>query len=345
MPNLAQDTLRSRLERIYLLLQRHDGGLSEREIADVLGFENRTTNNYLRRLESESKTFKEGKLWFAHDWNSIVLGKLDLEPEEAMVLYLAARLFVKQSDRRNETAESALLKLAHRISSDAGLGDDLYNAAELLARRPEDESYHDHFRIVMHSYIYRRKVEITYHPYRGRSFTTVFAPYLLEPSSIGFATYAIGHSSLPDQLRTYKLERILSAKLTREEYTIPAEFPGLDLLSNSWSIYYGDETTQVILRFHPEVSRRVQETNWHPSQQLAWDESQPEYLLLSIEVADTTDLKPWIRAWGAHCEVIAPDHLRDEMTGEARRFAHLYGWSTQAESPSPHSRFGDIFGE
>lgn len=328
MAKVAEDSKRKRLERIYFLLQRHEHGLTESEIAEKLGFENRTTNNYLRQLEYENKISKEGKFWFAHDWSSIALGRLDLEPEEAMVLYLAARLFVKQSDRRNETAESALLKLAHRLSSDASLGDDLHNAAEELAQRPEDEDYQDHFRIIMHSYIYRRKVEITYHPYRGEPFTTTFAPYLLEPSAIGFATYAIGFSSISRQLRTYKLERVLSAKLTREEYTIPPDFPGLELLRNSWSIYYGEETTQVTLRFHPEVARRVQETNWHPSQQLAWDEDQPGYLLLTIEVADTTDLKPWIRTWGANCEVIAPVKLRDEMMGEARRLAHLYGWNT-----------------
>lgn len=344
MANLAEDTRRQRLERIYFLLQRHESGLAESEIAEKLGFGTRTTHNYLRQLEFENKISKDGKLWFAHDWNGIALGRLDLEPEEAMVLYLAARLFVKQSDRRNETAESALLKLAHRLSSDAGLGDDLYNAAQALAHRPEDADYQDHFRIIMHSYIYRHKVEITYHPYRGEPFTTTFAPYLLEPSAIGFATYAIGHSGISNELRTYKLERVLSAKLTREEYTIPLDFPGLELLHNSWSIYYGEETVQVTLRFHPEVARRVQESNWHPSQQLAWDPNQPGYLLLTIEVADVTDLKPWIRTWGANCEVISPIELRDEMMGEARRLAHLYGWSTQTESGATHNKFRDIFG-
>jgi predicted DNA-binding transcriptional regulator YafY len=344
MAKVAEQTLRNRLDRVYLLLEHYQNGLAEREIAERLGFELRTANNYLHQLEDEGKAYKEGRYWFAERWNQISLRKFDLDPEEAMVLYLAARLFVKQSDRRHETAETVLSKLAHILSSDASLGDDLYRAAEELAKRPLDANYRDIFRTVMRGYIYRRKLEISYHPYRSEPFKTIFAPYLLEPSAIGFATYAIGLSSISNQLRTYKLERILSAKLTREEYAIPPDFPGLQLLHNSWSIYYGEETVQVILRFHPEVARRIQETNWHPSQQLAWDEDQKDYILVSIDVADTTDLKPWIRTWGANCEVLAPAELRDEMTGEARRLAHLYGWSTQVGSDNPHSRFRDIFG-
>ena len=35
----------------------------------------------------------------------------------------------------------------------------------------------------------------------------------MEPSAIGYATYAVGRSSLPDALRAYKIERIEDAQL------------------------------------------------------------------------------------------------------------------------------------
>ncbi len=65
----------------------------------------------------------------------------------------------------------------------------------------------------MQSYIYRRRVAITYDPLRGKPFQTTFCPYLLEPSAIGYATYVIGHSSVVNKLRTYKLQRIAQATL------------------------------------------------------------------------------------------------------------------------------------
>ncbi|MDQ7034335.1 MAG: WYL domain-containing protein [Anaerolineae bacterium] len=61
------------------------------------------------------------------------------------------------------------------------------------------------------------------------------------------------------------------------------------MLQNAWSIFYGDETIEVVLRFHPDVARRVQETNWHPSQHpIIGDPEKAGYVLMRFEVADTT---------------------------------------------------------
>lgn len=326
MARIDEASLKARVERVWLLLRRHPDGLTEAEIAEMLGFEQRTVHNYLKdHLGGQVR--KEGKHWLADPRQAITLRRYDLEPEEAMVLYLAARLFVKQSDKRNETAETVLAKLAEILSTDAGLGYDLHKAALELAQRPYAPGYQDVFRTVTRAYLYRRKLKLVYQPYRGEPFTTTFAPFLLEPSAIGFATYAVGDSSLVGGLRTYKLERILSAEILNEEYFIPPDFPGLALLRNAWSIYYGETTIQVMLRFHPDVAQRILETHWHPSQKpVESDPNHPGYVLLCFEVADTTDLKPWIRGWGASCEVLEPAELRAEMMGEARRIAEVYGW-------------------
>lgn len=342
---LSDTTRRERLERVELLLQRHPDGLREAEIAENLNFERRTVNNYLRELEVQGHVYREDQVWFALSHRDMVLRRLELQPEEAMTLYLAVRLFVKQHDERNEAAEHVLMRLAEILTSDVGLSDDILAAARELAQRPAVPGYENLFRTVMQAYLYRHKVEIVYAPYQGKPFTTVLSSYLIEPSAIGFATYVIGHSSVVNALRTFKLERISQARLLRQEYQIPADFPGLELLRSAWSIYYGEQLTRVVLRFHPDVARRVRESQWHPSQELRWDEDRPGYLLLSLQVADTTDLKPWIRTWGANCEVLEPPELRDEMTGEARRLAHLYGWHTTTDRQHDHSRFKDIFGE
>ena len=242
------------------LLKKSPEGLTEREIAEHLNLERRTTNNYLRELEAEARIEKDGQVWCVWPFKTPVLRGFDLAPEEAMVLYLASRLYVKHCDQRNETAETVLLRLADILSSDMGLEDDILRAAHELAHRPIRPGYEDVFRAVMRAYIYRCRVEITYHPYRGRPFTTVFAPYLLEPSAIGFSTYAIGHSSVVDDLRTYKIERIERAVLRlRDTYTIPASFPGLELLRNAWSIYFGETVGAVTFAVYARSGKRVQE--------------------------------------------------------------------------------------
>lgn len=343
MPRTPEYTKQQRKERLLALLRNHPEGLTEREIAEQLNLERRTVNNYLCELEVEARVAKDGRFWCLWPLQAPVLRNFELTPEEALVLYLAARLYVKHSDQRNETAETVLLHLAEILSSDMGLEADIVQAAHELARRPIRPGYEDVFRTIARAYIYRRRVEIRYHPYRGQPFTTVFAPYLLEPSAIGFSTYAIGHSSVVDDLRTYKLERIERAALRmHDSYTTPASFPGLELLRTAWSIYFDESVVTVVLRFAPEVVKRVQETQWHPSQAMSWDDEKPHHLRVTFEVADTTDLLPWIRTWGANCEVLAPPELRDQMMGEARRLAYVYGWNTTA--PDKHARFNAIFG-
>ncbi len=345
MVKIAQSTKTARLERILLLLERSSDGLREQEIADDLRLERRVTNNYLRELEAQGHIYKEGINWHLAPYKPLTPRKLNLEPEQAIVLYLAMRLFVKQSDRRVETAETLLHELANILSEDLNLTQDIVQVARALSEQPHKAGHEDILRTIARAYIYRRQVKILYAPYQGEPFETTLAPYLIEPASLGFATYVIGWSSIVGAIRTYKIERVQRADLLiHHNYTIPDDFPGLDLLNNAWSIYYGEQTTHVVLRFHPSVVRRVQETHWRTSSQPTWDDELPDYLRLTFEVADTTDLKPWIRTWGANCEVLEPPKLRDEMMGEARKLARLYGWEAQQSNQPDHRKFKDIFG-
>lgn len=348
MPPHTSDDTRARMERIFLLLKKHSQGLRESEIADALRIHRRSVNNYLADLEREGRIYKDGVLWLPHSFTPAVIRPLEVQAEEATVLYLAARMLVKQSDRRNEIAETLLLKLAHVLKTDAGVADHIEEAARELAQRPDNREFINIFRLVAQSYLYHRKLKIVYQPYQGQPFTTQFAPYLIEPSMIGFSTYVIGFSEVSQALRTYKVERILDAKLLREEYHIPTDFPGLELLRNAWSIYYGEKTVTVVLRFHPDVAKRVQETQWHPSQQIMPDDHDMRYIRLCLQVADTTDLIPWIRTWGANCEVLEPEDLRSTLMGEARRLAQMYGVRQEKLSDDDplglDQTLGDYFG-
>ena len=325
MPRIDDDDKRNRLDRIYLMLTRNARGITEGEISDEVNLGRRTVNNYLRELEDRGKAFKDGLYWYPLVLKESRLRPFDLSPEEAVTLYLGARLLVKQQDKRNEPAETALLKLASVLKADAGVGSEIEQAARELAQRPIQENYQPIFRDVMRGYIYRKKVEIVYRSLGAKnSFQTTFSTYLLEPSAIGFTTYLIGYSSSPNALRAYKLERIEFIRLTKDDYSIPPDFPGLDILRNAWSIVIGDETIRVVLRFDEKVKARVLETRWHPSQQTREDTEKPGFLLWEVQVADTLDLLPWVRGWGADVEVLEPKELRNALTREAQALAELY---------------------
>jgi CRISPR-associated endonuclease/helicase Cas3 len=326
MPKVNGESLQASRERVYLTLRRHPMGLKEAELAEIMELDRRTLNNYLRALETAGKIYKEEgtPLWVALPFDQAQLRKLEMSPEEAMTLYLAARLFVKQNDKQNEPAQTALMKLAAALVGDAKVGNEIHQAALELSRRPDDGAYNRVFRTMMQAYIYRRVVHIEYQPASGKLFATDFEPYLLEPSAIGFTTYAIGKSSIVNDLRTYKLERIRSAALTRQEYSIPNDFPGLEILRNAWSIIHGDELVKVVLRFSPTVRERVMETRWHFSENKQDDSEHPGYLIWQAQVADTIDMLPWIRGWGADCEVLETKELRNTLIRETQGLAELY---------------------
>ncbi|MEX1019533.1 MAG: CRISPR-associated helicase Cas3' [Litorilinea sp.] len=324
MPRIPEGTRVRNIETVWLRVRRHPDGITEAEIAKMTGIGRRSVNNYLVHLSDEGRVEKEGTLWFPLEYEETRLRAIDLSPEEAYALYLGSRLLTKQHDKRNEPAETALLKLAQVLTSDAGVGQEIAQAATLLAQRPTRPGYQSVFTTLTRGYIYRRTVEVVYRPLNGRAFTTRFQTYLMEPSLIGFSTYVIGHSSVPDTLRSYKLERIQEARLLRERYQIPPDFAGLDILSNSWSIYFGEETTTVVLRFSPQVKERVLESMWHPSQETEDDPDKSGWLRWSASVSDTTDMLPWIRGWGAACEVLAPVELRELLEDEVRKLTRLY---------------------
>ncbi len=52
---------------IVQLLEVYDQGLREAEIADMLGWDRRRLNNYLRDLRDQGQIYQEGRLWFAEE--------------------------------------------------------------------------------------------------------------------------------------------------------------------------------------------------------------------------------------------------------------------------------------
>jgi hypothetical protein len=58
---------KNKLVALWRLLRGHENGLREKEAADMLGWERRTANNYLRGLEQRGNAYKEGRLWHTEE--------------------------------------------------------------------------------------------------------------------------------------------------------------------------------------------------------------------------------------------------------------------------------------
>ncbi len=65
MARLQKGEREDKESALYRLLRRLRFGVRESEVAEELGWERRTANNYLHKLEKEEKAEREGRSWFA----------------------------------------------------------------------------------------------------------------------------------------------------------------------------------------------------------------------------------------------------------------------------------------
>jgi predicted transcriptional regulator len=65
MARLRKGESTDRQARVQRLLRRLRFGAWEAEIAEELGWQRRTVNNYLRKLRQQGKAVREGRSWFA----------------------------------------------------------------------------------------------------------------------------------------------------------------------------------------------------------------------------------------------------------------------------------------
>jgi predicted DNA-binding transcriptional regulator YafY len=94
------------------------------------------------------------------------------------------------------------------------------------------------------------------------------------------------------------------------------------LLQNAFGLFHGDETIPVTLRFSPFRARWIREQHWHPFQVLT--ELPGGGLELTLPAADFREIKMKILQFGADCEVITPQALREEIQVEIAKMAGMY---------------------
>lgn len=262
---------------------------------------------------------------------SRLLSEVHLSVHEALPVYLAARRISRQTRMAQKHLASAVEKLAQCLHQP--MTERLVAAANTVLHQETNPTRISVLEGVADSWVEQREARITYRALRARRpLIHVIRPYLIEPSLWGDGAYVIAHTNVMDSVVPFKIERIEDVVLTGQQFEIPEDFDENELLQYAWGIWLSDnEPVTVRLRFAPgEVTRRVQETIWHPSQKI--DLLEDGGCEWSAEVAEWQEMVPFVRGWGAACEVIEPQAMRVELMREARKLAALYG-VTNATSP------------
>ncbi|MEW5829317.1 MAG: WYL domain-containing protein, partial [Chloroflexota bacterium] len=310
--NRAQNKA-ERLIQIENLLLAHPEGMTQAEIARRLKVDRSTINRYVADIPKHIYIEFDGR-WKIDRTADLINVRLNLH--EALAVHLASRLLATRMDRQNPHAASALRKLgvamqrwAKRISRH------ILESADVMdeAAQRHDPVYLRSLEQLTLAWAEQRKAHVWhYSENTEKVHEYLFSPFFIEPYAVGQTTHVIGLSEPPGKLRTLKIERIERVEPSQEPYEIPADFDPRGLLANAWGIWYSEnEPVDVILKFHPRVAQRVRETRWHRSEEEA--ELPDGSILWRARVAEWREMLPWIRGWGADCEVIEPEGLRKAL--------------------------------
>lgn len=90
-----------RLQQVMILFRRRPEGVGTAEIARLLGVSQRTARRYVRELSEHRRLpmYREGRVWRLEEVGHIDLPRIQLNLDEALSLYLAARMLSACSDK------------------------------------------------------------------------------------------------------------------------------------------------------------------------------------------------------------------------------------------------------
>ncbi|MFZ5903176.1 MAG: CRISPR-associated helicase Cas3' [Chloroflexota bacterium] len=316
-----------RLMKMEALLLAHPEGLTQAEMARHLGVDRSVIHRNLYDFQKLYPTIEHNDGRISLD-RAAYLVKVAFTLHEATAVHIAARLMATRMDRQNPHAASALRKLgvaleklAPRISSHVKQAADVVDDASQW----QDPRYLDVLEQLTLAWAEQRKVKVKHRSDKAQKvFEYFLCPYFIEPYAVGQTTHLIARDESTAKMRTLKIERIEKVELTQERYEIPADFDPRDLLADAWGIWYTEhEPVEVTLKFNRSVAGRLKETRWHRSEEET--ELEDGAILWKAKVAEPQEMIPWIRAWGADCEVVGPKELREELIGETKQLIRVYG--------------------
>jgi predicted DNA-binding transcriptional regulator YafY len=177
------------------------------------------------------------------------------------------------------------------------------------------------FRLTAWALLNRRPIRFDYNsPSSGRSTRREAEPHHLQHYMGTWVLTAFCRRR--NAWRKFLLARMRALRTLEPTFEPRPENEWRPLLDSAFGLFQGDDTTAVTLRFTPFRSRWVREQHWHPAQQMT--ELPDGSLELTLPVADFREIKMKILQFGADCEVLAPDVLREEIRGEIQKMKGLY---------------------
>lgn len=310
-----------RVIQLFQRLSDTQTGLTTRQLAELLEVTTRTIQRYLSTLrESAGIDIEEVEGRFRIGSRSR-LPAMQLDHYQATELLLAVRAMQQIRSEQEPALIGALAQLARalRVPVVTRYLQGLIAAAE---RRPAGGAQHQIERVIVDGFVLRRSVAVTYRDAEGRETRRRLRPYFIEPRAESRTLYVFAHDDLSDEVRPFRVDRVLRASLLAESFVVPDDFDIDAVVSGSWGIWQAPGQDEVLLRFDRAIAERAREALGHRAAEVS--ERADGEVDVRIRVASEIEMRSWVLGWGGSVEVLAPASLRDYVAGSLRRGAARY---------------------
>jgi proteasome accessory factor B len=316
-----------RIERLLRLVQllQSDEAKTASELARLVGVSRRTIFRDLELLTQAGIRYEFDHATRRYSAErTTLLPPISLTPAEALGLMLVTRNMLGQEFALDEAVTaSAALKIEGMLPP--AMQDYCGPLLDFIEIRPEPgadaKSIAGALSNLQTALTERTKVRVHYDcPTEKREIDLILHPYRLV--HIDRAWHLIAFAEGTNDVRTYKLARILQLEALADSYRIDPGFNLDDYFGNAWLKDRGERRHHVKIRFEPTVAAAVDEITWHKTQRTTFEEDGS--LTFEVDVDGIEEIAWWILGYGDEAEVLAPPELRELLCRHARRMCAYY---------------------
>jgi predicted DNA-binding transcriptional regulator YafY len=313
-----------RVIKLFTRLCETEVGLTTRQLADELEVNPRTVQRYVATLRDNAGIDVEETSGRWRIGKGSLLPPLQLDHYQATLLLVALRLLQQVRPEQDPALVGALAHLSRALSVPV-VSEYLRRTLAAAERRPADPERLKVERTVIDGFVTHREIEVRYVDAKGNETRRDLRPYFIQPTAEGRHIYVFARDSVSREVRSFRLDRIRSARLLPSTFTVPEDFDIDNVLGAAWAIWQGTGDDRVVLRFTPEARQWVDESPW-PAHAKRTDLPNGG-VEVRLDVAGEVEMRPWVMRWGANVEVIAPESLRKHIAESHTAAAALYASS------------------
>lgn len=218
------------------------------------------------------------------------------------------------------TLKRVFRKLAEMLPEKVSIADEFLSSRLTIMERPRTIISERIWKLLLSAMRQEQQLRVRYRSVSSGLHERLLSPYHVLGHSGEW--YVIGHDSRHQETRVFAVSRIEEAELTEHPYELPQDFRVEEYVDPDLGVFLRKEEMDVILRFTPQMAPYIRERRWHRSQRLR--ELESGGVELRFRTNQLESVQQWVQSWGAGCEVVAPEVLREQVARSLRSSLEYY---------------------